>query len=61
MKFDYTWLETQRMKCGLTIKKEVKARETSEQVKTSENNRKPSTGKPPIPTTSALFSKQNMR
>ena len=56
MKFDYTWLETQRMKYGLTIKKEeVEARETSEQVKTSENDRKPSTGKPPIPTASALF------
>ena len=53
MKFDYTWLETQRMKYGLTIKKEeVEARETSEQVKTSENDRKPSTGKPPIPTAS---------
>ena len=60
MKFDYTWLETQRMKYGLTIKKEeVEARETSEQVKTSENDRKPSTGKPPIPTASALFAKQN--
>ena len=43
----------------LTIKKEVEARETSEQVKTSENDRKPSTGKPPIPTASALFAKQN--
>ena len=60
MNFDYTWLETQRMKYGLTIKKEeVEARETSEQVKTSENDRKPSTGKPPIPTASALFAKQN--
>ena len=60
MKFDYTWLETQRMKYGLTIKKdEVEARETSGQVKTSENDRKPSTGKPPIPTASALFVKQN--
>ena len=43
----------------LTIKKEVEARETSEKVKTSENDRKPSTGKPPIPTASALFAKQN--
>ena len=60
MKFDYAWLETQRMKYGLTIKKdEVEARETSGQVKTSENDRKPSTGKPPIPTASALFAKQN--
>ena len=48
------------MKYGLTIKKEeVEARETSEQVKTSENDRKPSTRKPPIPTASALFAKQN--
>ena len=60
MKFDYTWLEPQRMKYGLTIKKdEVEARETSEQVKTSENDRKPSTRKPQIPTASALFAKQN--
>jgi len=60
MKFNYTWLETQRIKYGVTIKKEeVEARETSEQVKTSENDRKPSTGKPPIPTASALFVKQN--
>ena len=60
MKFDYAWLEPQRMKYGLTIKKdEVEARETSGQVKTSENDRKPSTGKPPIPTASALFVKQN--
>ena len=59
MKFDYAWLEPQRMKYGLTIKKdEVEARETSRQVKTSENDRKPSTGKPPIPTASALFVKQ---
>ena len=59
MKFDYAWLEPQRMKYGLTIKKdEVEARETSGQVKTSENDRKPSTGKPPIPTASALFVKQ---
>ena len=61
MKFDYAWLEPQRMKYGLTIKKdEVEARETSGQVKTSENDRKPSTGKPPIPTASALFVKQNV-
>ena len=54
MKFDYAWLEPQRMKYGLTIKKdEVEARETSGQVKTSENDRKP------IPTASALFVKQN--
>ena len=43
----------------LTIKKEAEARETRQHVKTSENDRKPSTGKPPIPTTSALFAKQN--
>jgi len=43
----------------LTIKKQVEARATSEQVKTSENDCKPSTGKPPIPTAIALFAKQN--
>ena len=43
----------------LTIKKEVKARETSEQVKTSENDRKPSTGKPPIPNATRCIAKQN--